>query len=346
MKKLLALLLTAIMAMALLAGCGSTTEQATTAAPDGATEAAAPAEGETAAPAAGEEEADDEENYDTGDAKLDDPLNQDDIGDKEILVVSFGTSYNQNRVDTIGGIEKAIAEANPDWSVRRAFTAQKIIEHVEKRDGEVIDNLDQALDRARSNGVKELVIAPTHLMNGLEYKDIQNEVAKYEHDFEKITLGEPLLSSDEDKTAVAKVLIDLTKEYDDGETAIVFMGHGTNDPANEIYAQMEQVIRDNGGENYFVGVVHDGAKPDLQDVLKAVQDAGKYKKVVLRDMMVVAGDHANNDMGDENDPESWVSTFKAAGFETTTVLEGLGQVEAIQQMYVDHTAAAIEASSK
>lgn len=346
MKKLLALLLTAIMAMALLAGCGSTTEQATTAAPDGATEAAAPAEDETAAPAAGEEEAEDEENYDTGDAKLDDPLNQDEIGEKEILVVSFGTSYNQNRVDTIGGIEKAIAAANPDWSVRRAFTAQIIIDHVQKRDGETIDNVEQALARARDNGVKQLVIAPTHLMKGNEYDELNATLAKYNQDFESITVGEPLLTSDEDKTAVAKVLIDLTKEYDDGETAIVYMGHGTDHAANSTYTDMQKVIRDNGGDNYFVGVVHEGAKPDLQDVLKEVQDAGKYKKVVLRDMMVVAGDHANNDMGDESDPESWVSTFKAAGFETTTVLEGLGQVPEIQQMYVEHTAAAIEASSK
>ena len=359
MKKLLTFLLAAVMVMSLLAGCGSADQTATTAAPEGTTAAA---EGETAAPAEGEEAEEAEDPLATGDFTADDPLNQDDIGEKEILVVSFGTSFNDSRVATIGGIEKAIAAANPDWAVRRAFTAQIVIDHIARYPGELtdeqktqlgktdeeltalttIDNVEQALKRARNNGVKELVVAPTHLMKGNEYDELNATLAKYNADFESIKVSEPLLSSDEDKTAVAKELINLTKDYDDGETAIVYMGHGTDHKANVTYTEMQDAIRANGGENYFVGVVHEGAQPDVNAVLKAVQDAGKYKKVVLRDMMVVAGDHANNDMADPEDAESWYSTFKAAGFEVETVIEGLGQVEAIQQIYVDHVAAVMK----
>ena len=331
MKKLLALLMVAVMMMALLAGCGAS-----------GTDTGSDAEATEAAAEATEAAEDEDEDYTTGDASLDDPLNQDEIGEKEILVVSFGTSYNQNRVDTIGGIEKAIIAAYPDWSVRRAFTAQIVIDHIAKRDGEQIDNVEQALARARDNGVKTLVVAPTHLMNGNEYDELTATLAKYNADFDQIAISEPLLTSDEDKTAVAKELVALTKDFDDGETAIVFMGHGTDHPANAVYTEMQDYLRKNGSDNYFVGVVHEGAKPDLDDTLAAVQEAGTYKKVVLRDMMVVAGDHANNDMGDESDPESWVSTFKAAGFDTTTVLEGLGQVPEIQQIYVDHVGTAID----
>ena len=350
------------MVMSLLVGCGSTDQTATTAAPEGSTEAAVDGE---EAPAVGEEE-EAEDPLATGDFTADDPLNQDEIGEKEILVVSFGTSFNDSRVATIGGIEKAIAAANPDWSVRRAFTAQIVIDHIAQYPGELtdeqktqlgktdeeltalttIDNVDQALKRARDNGVKQLLVAPTHLMNGNEYDELNATLAKYNADFESIAVSEPLLTSDDDKTAVAKELVELTKDYDDGETAIVFMGHGTDHKANSVYTEMQDVIRANGDDNYFVGVVHDGAQPDLNTVLKEVQDAGKYKKVVLRDMMVVAGDHANNDMSDLEDPESWASTFKAAGFEVETVLEGLGQVEPIQKIYVDHVAAAMDKLGK
>jgi sirohydrochlorin cobaltochelatase len=332
MKKLLAFLIAAMMVVGLLSGCGAATTTET--------DSTAPAEDVTAV---AEEETEDP--LATGDAANDDPLNQDDIGEKEILVVSFGTSFNDNRVATIGGIEKAIAAAFPDWSVRRAFTAQIVIDHVAKF-GETIDNVEQALARARENGVKQLVVAPTHLMSGNEYDELTATLAKYTADFEKIEISAPLLTSDEDKLAVAKELINITKDYDDGETAIVYMGHGTDHEQNSVYTEMEEILKANGGENYFVGVVHEGAQPDLATTLQKVQDAGKYKKVVLRDMMVVAGDHANNDMADENDPESWLSTFKAAGFEVTPVLEGLGQVEPIQQIYVQHVQVAVDAISK
>lgn len=288
-------------------------------------------------------EAEEEENYETGDATLDNPLNQDDIGEKELLVVSFGTSYNDSRRLTIGGIEGAIKEAFEDYAVRRAFTAQIVIDHIERRDGVHIDNLTEALDRAVENGVKTLVVQPTHLMHGFEYDDVIAELAEYADAFEGgIVVGEPLLTSDEDFDRVADVMIDLLKDYDDGETALVYMGHGTEHEANAVYARMQGVLADKGAENYYVGTVE--AEPSVDDVLAAIEGEG-YKRVVLRDMMVVAGDHANNDMaGDEED--SWKSIFTAAGYEVECVLEGFGQVPEIQQIYVEHAQAAVEAAEE
>ena len=283
------------------------------------------------------EETEDEENYETGDASLDDPLNADEIGEKELLVVSFGTSFNDSRRLTIGGIERALQKAFPDWSVRRAFTSQIIIDHVKSRDGEVIDNVSEALDRAVENGVKTLVVQPTHLMHGYEYTDLVNELAEYADAFESITVGEPLVNSAEDFALTAAVLADSTASYNDGKTAIVYMGHGTEAESNEIYAKMQQLMKDAGYENYFIGTVE--AEPSLEDVLTLVQ-AGSYERVVLRPMMIVAGDHANNDMaGAEED--SWKSVFEAAGYEVECVLQGLGQSSVVQQMFVRHTAEAM-----
>ena len=283
------------------------------------------------------EETEDEENYETGDASLDDPLNADGIGEKELLVVSFGTSFNDSRRLTIGGIERALQKAFPDWSVRRAFTSQIIIDHVKSRDGEVIDNVSEALDRAVENGVKTLVVQPTHLMHGYEYTDLVNELAEYADAFESITVGEPLVNSAEDFSMTAAVLADVTASYNDGKTAIVYMGHGTEAESNEIYAKMQQLMKNAGYENYFIGTVE--AEPSLEDVLALVQ-AGSYERVMLRPMMIVAGDHANNDMAGEEE-DSWKSVFEAAGYEVECVLQGLGQSSVVQQMFVRHTAEAM-----
>lgn len=281
----------------------------------------------------------DEENYDTGDASLDNPRNQDDIGETELLVVSFGTSFNDNRRLTIGAIEEAMEKAFPEYSVRRGFTSQIIIDHVKSRDGVDIDNVGQALDRAVDNGVKNLVVQPTHLMDGLEYNDLVNEVAQYADAFESISIGKPLLTSDEDFQAVAKALVESTASYDDGKTAICFMGHGTEAQSNAVYARMQQVLTDGGYANYFVGTVE--AEPTLEDVLALVQ-AGSYERVVLQPMMIVAGDHANNDMaGDEEG--SWKTTFEAAGYQVECVVRGMGELEAIRELLVDHAQTAAEA---
>lgn len=285
-----------------------------------------------------EAEEEDEEDYTTGDASLDNPLNQDEIGESELLVVSFGTSYNDSRRLTIGAIENALIDEFPDYSVRRGFTSQIIIDHVMRRDGEDIDNVTEALDRAVDNGVKTLVIQPTHLMNGLEYNDLVDEVATYADAFEQVVIGEPLLTSEEDYIAVANAIVAATAEYDDGETAICFMGHGTEAESNEVYEHLQQVLIDLGYENYYIGTVE--AEPSVDDVLAAV-DAGDYKKVVLEPLMVVAGDHANNDMASDEE-DSWKTTFENAGYDVTCVIKGLGELPDIQKLYVEHAQAAID----
>ncbi len=295
-------------------------------------------EEETEAETEAEEDVDDEENYDTGDASLDNIRNQDEIGESELLVLSFGTSYNDSRRLTIGAIENALENAFPDYSVRRGFTANIIIDHVERRDGFLIDDVKAALDRAVANGVKTLVVQPTHLMNGLEYNDIVDEVAQYSDAFEKVVFGEPLLTSDEDFKTVENAIVDWTKEYDDGETAICFMGHGTEADSNAVYQKMQDLLAEDGYTNYFVGTVE--AAPSLDDVLAKVK-SGEYKRVILEPLMVVAGDHANNDMaGDEED--SWKSAFEAEGYEVECLLRGLGENETIQQLYVAHAQKAID----
>ena len=296
---------------------------------------------------------------DTGDASKDDPRNQDEIGENEILVVSFGTSFNDSRVADIKGIEDAIAAANPDWSVRRAFTAQIIINHIQARDDEHIDNMDQALDRAVANGVKNLVVQPTHLMHGAEYDELMEAVEAYKDQFASVKVAEPLLGEvghdatvvNVDKKAVAE---DLTAEavktagYDsldaakEAGVAFVFMGHGTSHTAKVSYSQMQTQMNDLGYANVFIGTVEgEPEETACEEVIKAVAEAG-YTKVVLRPLMVVAGDHANNDMAGE-DEDSWLSQFNASGkFDSVdTQIAGLGGIKAIQDLYVAHTAAAM-----
>lgn len=322
----------------------SSSSQADSSAPETteAPETTAPAE-TTSAPETTGADADveigeDDEDYDTGDASLDNARNQDEIGEKELLVLSFGTSFNDSRRLTIGAIEDALEKAFPDYSVRRGFTANIVIDHVNRRDGILIDDVDAALKRAQDNGVKTLVVQPTHLMNGLEYNDLIEQVGNVSDAFDKVVFGKPLLTSDDDFKRVEKAITDWTKEYDDGETAICFMGHGTEAESNAVYQKMQDLLTADGYEHYYVGTVE--ASPSADDVLEAVKK-GNYKRVILEPLMVVAGDHANNDMaGDEED--SWKSVFEAAGYEVTCLLRGLGENEAIRQIYIDHAQEAID----
>lgn len=298
---------------------------------------------------------------DTGDAAADDPLNADDIGENELLVVSFGTSFNDSRVADIGGIEKALQAAYPDWSVRRAFTAQIIINHVLARDGEKIDNVAQALDRAVANGVKKLVVQPTHLMHGAEYDELLDTLQQYADKFEAVAVAEPLLGEvgadatviNDDKGAVAALVMtdaveksgyeNIFKAAEDG-TAFVLMGHGTSHTANVTYNQMQTQMNELDFTNVFIGTV-EGEPEDTECsvVIGKVKDAG-FNKVILRPLMVVAGDHANNDMADPEDEESWFSQFTASGaFESVDCqIEGLGRIELVQGIYVLHAGEAIE----
>lgn len=308
----------------------------------------------------GEEASPDYFGLDTGDASKDDPRNADEIGENELLVVSFGTSYNDSRVADVKGIEDALQEAYPDWSVRRAFTAQIIINHVQARDGEVIDNMQQALDRAVENGVKNLVVQPTHLMHGAEYDEMMEVLDSYNDKFESISVAEPMLGEvgddatviNEDKAAVAEAIANaavkdagyetMDAAAEDG-TAFVFMGHGTSHTAKVTYSQMQTQMGELGYKNAFIGTVEgEPEETACEAVIEAVKEAG-YKKVVLRPLMVVAGDHAENDMaGAEED--SWKSMFEASGaFESVdTQITGLGSLPEVQQLFVEHTKAAME----
>ena len=300
---------------------------------------------------------------DTGDASKDDPRNQDEIGENEILVVSFGTSFNDSRAEDIKGIEDALAKAYPDWAVRRAFTAQIIINHVQARDEEAIDNMDQALQRAVDNGVKNLVVQPTHLMHGAEYDEMVEAIDQYKDKFESVAIAEPMLGEvgedatviNDDKKAVAEALVDaavkeagfdsMDAAAEDG-TAFVFMGHGTSHTANVTYDQMQTQMEDLGYKNVFIGTVE--GKPEdtaCEAVIDKVKEAG-YKKVVLRPLMVVAGDHANNDMAGD-DEDSWKSQFEASGaFDSIDCqIEGLGRIPAVEDLYVAHTKAAMDADA-
>ena len=297
---------------------------------------------------------------DTGDASKDDPRNADDIGENELLVVSFGTSFNGSRAADVKGIEDALQAAYPDWSVRRAFTAQIIINHVQARDGEKIDNMDQALDRAVANGVKNLVVQPTHLMHGAEYDEMMEMIDDYRDKFESVAVAEPLLGEvgadatviNEDKEAVAKAVTAeavATAGYDSVEaaakdgTAFVFMGHGTSHTAKISYSQMQTVMQTLGYDNVFIGTVEgEPESTSCENVIEAVKAAG-YTKVVLRPLMVVAGDHANNDMAGA-DEDSWLSQFEASGaFDSVDCqIAGLGGVADVEQLYIAHTKAAID----
>ena len=396
MKKTLALLLAAVMLLSVLAACSSKAE--TPAEPEQATEEPsqtpdAPADETTeqtpaaiyvqtrtnetdaqceAAKAAwdaltdaqkalveGDEASPDYFGLDTGDASKDDPRNQDDIGENELLVVSFGTSFNDSRVADIKGIEDALQEANPDWSVRRAFTAQIIINHIQARDGEKIDNMDQALERAVANGVKNLVVQPTHLMHGAEYDEMCEAIEAYRDKFESVSIAEPMLGEvgsdatviNADKEAVAKAItaaavadagfesLDAAK---DAGTAFVFMGHGTAHVAKVTYSQMSTQMQTLGYENVFIGTVEgEPEETSCEAVIEAVKAAG-YTNVVLRPLMVVAGDHANNDMAGSED-DSWKTMFEAAGFTVDCQIAGLGEIADVQALYVAHTKAAIDA---
>ena len=307
----------------------------------------------------GDEASPDYFGLDTGDASLDDARNQDEIGENELLVVSFGTSYNDSRVADIKGIEDALQAAYPDWSVRRAFTAQIIINHVQARDGEKIDNMDQALERAVANGVKNLVVQPTHLMHGAEYDEMCEAIEQYKDKFESVSIAEPLLGEvgsdatviNADKEAVAKAITAAAvKDADfesldaakDAGTAFVFMGHGTAHVAKVTYSQMQTQMQNLGYENVFIGTVEgEPEETACEAVIEAVKAAG-YTNVVLRPLMVVAGDHANNDMAGSED-DSWKTMFEAAGFTVDCQIHGLGEIADVQALYVAHTKAAIDA---
>lgn len=321
-KKMAAIMVAEVLGAALFTGCGNA---------DGPTAVLKnPGTGTAAASAETAEETMPDE---------DESADNTEEGKQAILVVSFGTSYNESRDLTIGAIENAIADAFPEYEVRRAFTSQIIIDKLAQRDGLVIDNVEEALDRAAADGITTLVVQPTHLMKGYEYTDLADALEDYKAQFESVVLAEPLLTSDADFDVVADAITTRTADYDDGKTAICFMGHGTEADANSVYPKLQEALTANGYDNYFIGTVE--AEPSFEDVLTAVGANKDYTTVVLEPLMVVSGDHATNDMaGDEDD--SWKSGFAAEGYKVECILEGLGQNAGIQKLYVSHTQDAID----
>ena len=392
MKKTLALLLTAVMLLSALTACGSKNDDAADDAQNMADADKAAADHVAAlidaiyvqertdetdaqceeakaawdaltdaqkAMVEGEEASPDYFGLDTGDAALDDPRNQDGIGENELLVVSFGTSYNDSRVNDIKSIEDALQEAYPDWSVRRAFTAQIIINHIQARDGEKIDNMTQALERAVANGVKNLVVQPTHLMHGAEYDEMCAAIDDYRDNFDAVSIAEPLLGEvgsdatviNADKEAVAKAVtaaaveasgFDSLEAAKEAGAAFVLLGHGTAHVARVSYSQMSTQMQQLGYENVFIGTVEgEPEETACESIIEEVRAAG-YTTVILRPLMVVAGDHANNDMAGSDD-DSWKPMFEDAGFTVDCQIAGLGGIADIQALYIAHTQAAIDA---
>ena len=256
-----------------------------------------------------------------------------------ILVVSFGTSYNESIEVAIAAIEAAIGTAFPGYEVRRAFTSQMIINKLKKRDGLMIDNFREALDRAAADGIRTLIVQPTHVMGGYEYTDLANELEEYKDKFERVALGAPLLNSDEDFDDVIKVITQAAAAYDDGETAICFMGHGTEAAANKVYARLQEKITAAGYSHYFIGTVEAG--PSLEDIFVLINGRRLYKRIILEPLMVVSGDHANNDMAG-NGEASWKNVFEREGYEVECIMRGLGELPDIRKIYISHAKAAID----
>lgn len=259
------------------------------------------------------------------------------MDDKVILVVSFGTSYNNNRSLTIGAIEKDIEINFPDYDVRRAFTSQMVINILKKRDDLEIDNVKEALERALNDGVKSIIIQPTHIMDGTEYHyKILDELEDFKDKFDSLVVANPLLITDDD---FEDLISSMTKDdCSNDETAICFMGHGTPAKSNIVYTKLQNKLNEKGFNHYYIGTVE--AEPTFDDVLAMIKK-GNYNKIILKPLMVVAGDHAQNDMAGDGE-DSWKSMFLDNGYDVECIVEGLAQSQDIRDVYIKHINAAID----
>ena len=256
-----------------------------------------------------------------------------------ILATSFGTTFGNTRSITIGAIESTLAESFPEWEVRRAFTSNNIRRILRERDGIFIDSVPEALEKLISEGIKHVVIMPTHFMEGDEYYNKIIATAKVFKDrFESLKVGHTLLTKKEDYKELTEILIKTAETYDDGNTAMVYMGHGTEHAANAGYKMLQDYIFSRGINNIFIGTVE--ASPNIDDMLESVKKLGS-KRVILAPLMIVAGDHARNDMAG-NEDDSWKNTFRKAGYDVVCILNGLGSEYAVQKMIVRHCKETIE----
>ena len=261
--------------------------------------------------------------------------NQNGIKEKEVLVVSFGTTFRETREKTIGAIEKTAEKMFPDASVRRCFTSSIVVKRLRERDGLAIDSPEEALRRAAENGVRELIVQPTHLMDGKEYHKLLGMLREYKDRFERVTVGAPLLTSRADMERIAEAVKSHLPA--DTETAVLLMGHGTDAPSNAVYGVMQEILRESGAENYYIATVE--GKPVLEDILPEIKERG-YRRAILAPFMIVAGDHANNDLAGEEE-DSWKSILEKEGFETEASLHGIGEWEEIRELFAEHALQAV-----
>ena len=252
---------------------------------------------------------------------------------KAILVVSFGTSYEATRKVTIEAIEKDIANAYPDYKLYRAWTSKMILAKLKKRDNLHINNVKEAMEEMIADGITDVIIQPTHVINGIENELMKEDALSYRESFHSIRFGTPLLTSEEDNQTVINAIAE-EFSYLSEEEVLVLMGHGTTHYSNAIYAALDYAFKDKGHPNIFLGTVE--AYPSMQSLMKMIK-AYAPKKVVLAPFMIVAGDHAKNDMAGDN-PESWYSQFVQEGFQVETVLKGLGEYKGIRELFVKHVA--------
>lgn len=250
---------------------------------------------------------------------------------KAILAVSFGTSHNDTREVTIDAIEKDMKDAFPDYALYRAWTSKMIIRKLKSRDHVHIHTVKEAMEQMRADGITDVLVQPTHVINGIENDLMKEDALSYRDDFHSISFGDPLLTSEQDSLDVIQAVVDEFPDLDP-EDALVFMGHGTTHYANSIYAALDYTFKDRGFKNIFLGTVE--AYPSMETLMKMVKEYNP-RKVILAPFMIVAGDHAKNDMAGD-DPESWYNQFKAAGFDTEARFKGLGEYTGIRKILVEH----------
>ena len=258
---------------------------------------------------------------------------------KAVLVVSFGTSYPQTREKTIDKIEEEIHLAYPEFALYRAWTSKMIIRKLWERDGVHIPTVLEAMEQMKADGIREVVIQPTHVLNGIENEQMIRDAAAFEADFDRILLGAPLLTSQEDNERVIRTVLE--DAHLNEEDALVFMGHGTSHFANSIYAALDYQFKDMGYPNVFMGTVE--AYPSMESLMKLVCQRAP-RRVILAPFMIVAGDHAANDLSGEED--SWKTMFEDAGFQVECRLKGLGEYPGIRRIFVDHIREALSKKEK
>ena len=256
---------------------------------------------------------------------------------RAILVVSFGTSYEETRKVTIDAIEQEIGDAHPDYKIYRAWTSKMILKNLKKRDNIHYDTVTEAFLRMREDGITDVVVQPTHVINGIENDLMTQEALAFRNDFHSILFGDPLLTTMEDNDYMIEAI---RKEFPDlaDDEVLVLMGHGTTHYSNAIYAALDYTFKDRGYPNIFLGTVE--AYPSMESLLHMIKEF-QPRRVVLAPFMIVAGDHAQNDMAGD-DPESWRCQLEAAGFPVTCVLKGLGEYKSVRKLFLQHVDAAIK----